>query len=91
MGIRMNLKEAAKTIGLTETALRTGIKQGKYPYIRVGRGRGRLFVDVDLLEETLKREALQNAEQSKHLYNEYQKEHNTEVVYMCDILSKCRD
>lgn len=90
MGIKMNIEEAAKATGLAQTALRTGIKQGKYPYIKVGRGRGRIFIDIDLLEEALKKEAQDNQQRQAKIYEQYQREHNPEVVCMGDILSKCR-
>lgn len=90
MGIKMNIKEAAQQVGITESGLRTGIKQGKYPYIKVGVGRGRIFVDIDMLNKALELEAQENQKRQAKIYEQYQKEHNPEIVYMGDILNKCK-
>lgn len=90
MGVRMNIKEAARQVGLSEWSLRAGIKQGKYPYIKVGVGRGRIFVDIDMLEKALEHEAQDNQKRQAEIYAEYQREHNPEIVFMGDILSKNR-
>lgn len=90
MGIRMNIKEAARQVGLSEWSLRAGIKQGKYPYIKVGIGRGRIFVDIDMLEKALEQEAQDNQKRQAEIYEQYQREHNPEIVYMGDVLGKCK-
>ena len=44
------IKEAAAITGLSEYELRRGINQGIYPHIRAGR---KMFVNIDLLEQTI--------------------------------------
>jgi len=56
---RMTIKDATKITGLTEYTLRRGIAEGRYPHIRTGGpGKGRILIDLDLLEERLKQDAL---------------------------------
>ncbi len=62
MGCRVGIKEAAVATGLTEYALRSGIRQGRFPHIRTGLGCGKILLDMDLLEDCLKREALENTQ-----------------------------
>lgn len=87
MGKRLGIKAAAQQVGLSEWSLRQGIKQGKYPYIKVGIGRGRIFVDVELLEQALEQEAQDNKERQAEIYKQYQKEHNPELVFIGSILN----
>ena len=61
----VQLKEAAKQIGLTPHAIRLGIAVGKYPFVRVGSGRGHIFVDVETLERIITEEALENQNMAK--------------------------
>lgn len=86
MGMKLNIKEASNVVGLTETALRTGIKQGKYSYLRVGRGRGHILLDVDILEAEIKEEAKQNKEKQAQLYEQYKKERCPEIYFKGSIL-----
>ena len=60
MGKRATIQEATVITGLTEYALRMGIKQGRYPHIRIGLGRGKILIDIDLLEQYLLQEAVDN-------------------------------
>ena len=62
MGKRVTILQAVELTGLSEYALRTGIKQGKYPYIRVGLGNGKILIDIDLLEQYLQQEAISNTQ-----------------------------
>lgn len=60
MGKRVTVQEASNITGLTDYALRSGIKQGRYPHIRTGLGRGKILIDIDLLEQYLQQEAVNN-------------------------------
>ncbi len=82
MGMRMNIKEAAQKVGLSEWSLRAGIKQGRYSFIKVGMGRGRIFVDIDILEAELKTEAQENKARQAEIYEQYQREHNPEILFV---------
>jgi hypothetical protein len=61
MSKRVNVPQAAQITGLTEYALRLGIKQGRYPHLRTGLGTGKILIDIDLLEQYLEQEAKDNA------------------------------
>ena len=63
----VQIKEAAKQIGLSAYAIRVGIAMGKYPFVRVGTGRGHIFVDVETLEKIIEQEALENQNEAKML------------------------
>lgn len=86
MGIMMKIEEAAKATGLTATALRRGIKQGKYPYIKVGNGRGRIFVNIDMLNKAINQEALNNQERQAKLYEQYKNENYPEFNFKGSVL-----
>lgn len=53
MGKRVGIKEAAELVGLSEWELRQGINTGKYPAMKVGVGKGKYILDIDLLEERI--------------------------------------
>ena len=59
----VNTKLAAHETGLTEYELRTGFKQGRYPALEIGRGNRRrsLRWDLDVLQETLRRQMTEQA------------------------------
>lgn len=61
MGRRVKIPEAAKITGLSEYAIYKGVRQGWFPHIRTSGDRGRIFIDIELLEEQLEREAQSNA------------------------------
>lgn len=50
MGRRVNIKEASVAVGLSEWEIRQGIRQGRYPAMKVGTGKGKYIIDIDLLE-----------------------------------------
>jgi hypothetical protein len=60
MGKKLLIKEAAKYVGLSEWELRQGIKMGRYPAIKVGQGRGKYIVDLELLEARIEELMLSN-------------------------------
>lgn len=62
MGKRMTVTEAATVTGLSEYAIRKGIRERRYPHIRTGIGSGRIIIDIALLEAALEREALASTE-----------------------------
>ena len=61
MGKRATISEVSTLTGLSEYALRKGIREGRYPHIRTGIGSGKILVDIELLEEYLAQEARDNA------------------------------
>lgn len=60
MSKRVTIKEAAEITGLTEYCIRLGCKQGRYPHIRIGLGKGKILIDIALLERYLEQEAMDN-------------------------------
>ena len=61
MGRRTTIAQAVKHTGLKEYTIRKGCAEGRYPHIRTsGPGKGRILIDLDLLEAALEREALSN-------------------------------
>lgn len=60
MGKKLLIKEAANYVGLSEWELRQGIKSGRYPALKVGQGRGKYIVDIDLLEARIKELMIDN-------------------------------
>ena len=59
MGKRLTIKQAVEEIGLSEYVLRSGIASGRFPHIRTsGPGKGRILIDLDLMEQYLKQEAI---------------------------------
>ncbi|WP_337937790.1 hypothetical protein [Anaerotignum faecicola] len=68
----LTIKEAATATGLKECELRLGAKQGRYPYIRSGRG-GRnapYFFELGLLEKAIEEQAQQNMLEAKKAFEE---------------------
>lgn len=57
MGKKLCPKEAAKALSVSEHSIRTGIKQGTIPFIKIG---NRYLIDVELAEEVYRRNALAN-------------------------------
>jgi len=53
MGKKMLIKEASETIGISEWELRRGIKCGRYPALKVGAGKGKYIIDIELLEKRI--------------------------------------
>jgi len=53
-------KEASAATGLSEWELTRGAREGEYPCIRIGVGRGKFLFDIDLLNETLTKKAMAN-------------------------------
>lgn len=60
MGQRMNIKEAAAAVGLSEWEIRQGIRSGRYPALKVGIGKGKYIIDVELLEARIQALMQQN-------------------------------
>lgn len=86
MGMKLTIKEAAKTVGMSEYALRQKIKMGLYPYLKIGIGRGRIFIDIDLLQQAIEKEQQDNMKQQRELYEQYHKDKHPEFNYMGSIL-----
>ena len=58
MSKRVTVTQAAKQTGLSEYAIRTGIKQGRIPHIRTSGFKGKILLDIDLVEQSLRQEAI---------------------------------
>jgi len=71
MNQKLTIKEAAKAIGLSEYAIRIGVKQGRIPHIRTSGNKGKILLDATLLEESLKKEAIENIIQHNNSSNSY--------------------
>ena len=58
----LTVKEASAITGLTECELRLGAKQGRYPFIRTGKGGAKApyLFDIDLLNKAIKNLMEQN-------------------------------
>ena len=57
MGRLLPIAQAVPLVGLSEYMLRRGIRERRFPCIRTGLGYGKIYVDIDLLEQVLEREA----------------------------------
>lgn len=58
------LTEAAEHTGLSKWELRTGALSGKYPAMRIGGERGKLWFDLDLLDKAIERHMMENTQQA---------------------------
>ena len=58
---RVTIPQASTITGLSEYAIRKGVKERRYPHIRTGLGVGKILIDIDLLEQYLAQEARDNA------------------------------
>jgi len=58
---RVTVPQASTITGLSEYAIRKGVKERRYPHIRTGLGVGKILIDIDLLEQYLAQEARDNA------------------------------
>ena len=56
----VGIKSAADITGLSEWELRTGAKNGKYPYLRVGGIRGKILFNIDLLNNKIDQLMIEN-------------------------------
>ena len=63
MGQRMNMKDAAKASGLALWELRQGVRNGKYPALKCGVGKGKYILDIDLLEDRIHELMLKNVKE----------------------------
>lgn len=87
MGMKLTIKEAAQAVGMSEHSIRQKIKMGLYPFIKVGVGRGRIFVDIDLLQKAMEQEQADNMAAQREQYEQYKKDRYTEVSYIGSILN----
>lgn len=60
--MRVDIKGAVEHTGLTEYAIRLGVKNKIFPVYRVGRGK--LIFDTDLLDEAIRSEMMKSVERS---------------------------
>ena len=56
--MRVDIKGAVRHTGLTEYAIRLGVKEGKIPVYRVGRGK--FIFDTDLIDDAIRLEMLKS-------------------------------
>lgn len=61
--MRVDIKGAVEYTGLTEYAIRLGVKKKIFPVYRVGRGK--LIFDTFLLDEAIKNEMMKSISSSK--------------------------
>lgn len=68
----LTVKEASNLTGLTEHELRLGAQQGRYPYIRPGKGGAKApyLFDIDLLNKAIKNLMEQNMKEAKAAFEE---------------------
>ena len=66
MALTMSIKETAITFGLSEYAIRQGIRQGKFPAFQLNGNRGKYLIDRDTFANTLKNLCVSNICQHKH-------------------------
>lgn len=57
MKLAHNVKEVAKMLGCSYNLVYEAVRQGKLPHLRVGRGRGRIFIPHNALVEWLEENA----------------------------------
>ena len=55
MGKRGGLREAALHTGLSVHELRIGALNNKYPHMRLGGPRGKMWFDFDMLDDAIKK------------------------------------
>ena len=60
---RGGIKEAAAHTGLSMTELRSGAISGRYPSMRIGGPKGKLWFDFDLLDRAIEQRMMRNLEQ----------------------------
>ena len=65
----VNIKEASKLTGLSIWEIKRGCRDGDYPYIRIGEGRGKFLFDIDLLKEEITRRLMANMQNNKEKEN----------------------
>ena len=54
MAVTMSIKEAAVVFGLSEYAIRQGIRQGKFPAFQLNGSKGKYFIDRESFADILK-------------------------------------
>lgn len=59
-GLIVNITQAANESGLSTWEIYTGIRSGKYPAIKVGMGRGKWMVNMELFMKRVDELMLQN-------------------------------
>ena len=64
-GRRVGIKEASELLGLSQHALRMGCKRGLFPYFKVGLGKGRIILDLEMLDEAIATQMMENQANAK--------------------------
>lgn len=80
MGRKMTIKAASKELNLTEHFLRQYIRNGEIPYLLAG---SRYILDVDEVEEILRKKALDNMHRQggmQRLYMEFYGQSNRNLT-----------
>lgn len=54
------IQEAVKYFGISEYSIRMGIRQGRYPAIRVGGKRSKYLINAEQFKKVLEQEAMSN-------------------------------
>ena len=56
----ISIKETAAIFGLSEYEIRMGIKNGRYPFYKIGQKRGKYLIDYELFASELKKASMNN-------------------------------
>lgn len=56
----MTIKEVAQITGMSQYAIRQGIRQGKLPAFQLNGSRGKYMINYDVLQDVLKDLCIQN-------------------------------
>ncbi len=65
--MRVDIKGAVKHTGLSEYAIRLGVKEKKFPVYRVGKGK--LIFDTEMLDKAIEKEMLKSVEEQDKYFN----------------------
>lgn len=61
MGRKLSIRGASELLDLSEHFLRKCVKNGELPFIKAG---SKIILDVELVEETLRKKSIQNMQQT---------------------------
>ena len=64
MSTMMTIKEVSQITGISQYALRQGIRQGKLPACQLNSGRGKYLIDYEIFQNTLKDLCIRNVVQA---------------------------
>lgn len=56
----MKWRDAARALNISPNEMYCGLREGRYPGMRVGGDKGRWIVDIDLVSAAIEKEMLEN-------------------------------